>query len=162
MRVHTLLGALGIVAVAGTFLCSARENTSPASPPPTPPEDIGHLILQVEGNVRALQVTHVSKKKSGYNRRWDTSPYTVDLHDAKGNRLGSYPLDLSRFETNPLEIGKPVRVEGCEVRDSKIVTLINLPYLPEATSADIRHGDKLLGRLGPQRYRQMLAAGVIR
>ncbi|MCA8957985.1 MAG: hypothetical protein KDC87_18060 [Planctomycetes bacterium] len=164
MRIHLLLGALGVAAVAGTL--ALRPGSPDAPPPPSsalaPPADIGHLILQLEGDVRALQVVHLTPKPSAFNPTYRPSPFSIDLYDQAGNRLGSYPLDLSRFDTDPLRVGQPLRVEGCEVRDPHIAMLANIPYLPDACSIRICRGDKELGRLENVDYQRMLTAGVNR
>ena len=71
-------------------------------------------------------MTWITPKASGYNRTKIESPFEIDLFDGAGRLLGTYPIDLSRFDTDPARIGKPLRVEGCEVLDSSIVTIVNV------------------------------------
>lgn len=164
---HTFLGALAIGVVVISFSLGSDPAKTTAgnlsqpstSRPSAPPLQAGHLILHVEGDIRRLQVTWITPKKSEYNKVSGTSPFSVVLLDAAGQELGSYPVDLSRFDLDARNIGKPLRVEGCEVWDTKISTIVNVPYLPAASAVEFRRGAQVLGMLAEVDYRKMIAAG---
>lgn len=171
MRTHLLLGALGICAVGGTYQSTigsagsghqAETIAAETSPAVTPRRNFGHLILQIEGNANALRVTRITPKKSGYNPTSRTSPYQIELLDAGGQVLGSYPLDLSLFDMNPARVGKPLRVQGCEVRDTRVATLANVPYLAHAVTVRILRGNRVFGFLNTASYRKLVAQGEVR
>ena len=171
MQTNVLASILGIGAVIATYQAtqdepvpgpSAPVTTLEARPPSAARRDFGHLILQVEGDANRLSVTRVTPKKSSYNRTSRPSPFSIDLLDAAGQTLGSYPLDLSMFDLRPTRAGKPLQVQGCEVRDSRVAVLANIPYFANATALRILHGGRTLGLLDSTTYEQLIAQGEVR
>ena len=161
MQLHALLGAIGLCAVVGSFaLAHSATTVTPASSPKAP--KYGHLILQLEGNVTALNVTWITPKRSGYNRTKHQGKFAVDLLDANGGQIGTYPIDLSRFDRNPGNIGKRIRVEGCEVLDTRIVTIVNVPWSEKLASLRIRHGNKVIGGLDAASTVKLVEQGAVR
>ena len=157
MRIQALIAVAGLCVVGGIYLRSRAPEASPR--PATIPPRYGHLILHIEGSVRALSIEHITPKPSGYNVVRTQSPYTIELLDGTGTLLGSYPLDLSAFDLAPERVGAELRVEGCQVIDPNIVTLANVPYFETLASLRIRKGADVLGALGSADYFAMLAAG---
>jgi hypothetical protein len=173
MRIHALVILAGMCAVVGTFIAASDIDRHPikqpgstttlqtAPVPPGPPK-YGHLIVQLEGNVHGLTVTWITPKTSGYNETRIKSSFEVDLFDGAGAKLGTYPIDLSAFDTDPARIGKPLRVQGCEIRDSRIVTIVNVPYFKATASMRIRSGGIVIGRLGAARIGMLTEQGEVR
>lgn len=183
MRTHLLLGAIGICAVIGTFqstdgtssaTASSRgllhsldrpqpiTQPSEATPAAAPRRPFGHLILQIEGDANGLRVTWITPKQSAYNPSTRTSPYRIELLDADGMVAGVYPLDLSQFDMNPARVGKPLRVQGCEIRDTRVATIANVAFLAGATAARIMRGNRQLGSLDSTTYQRLLKQGEVR
>ncbi len=158
MQLHALLGAAGVCAVVGSFALAPAD--TPATPPALP--KCGHLVLQLEGNVKGLKVTWITPKQSGFNRTKSKSDFAVDLLDAAGRKLGTYAVDLSHFDTNPANIGKAIRVQGCEVLDSKIATIVNVPWFATLTSLQIRHRKKVIGTVGAAELVKRVQQGDVR
>jgi len=171
MHAHLIISALGLSAVIATFQAT-RGDSGPSEAAPvtisqTKPasaarRDFGHLILQIEGDANRLSVTRITPKKSACNRDARVSPFRVVLLDAAGQTLGSYPLDLSMFDMNPAQAGKPLRVQGCEVRDTRVAALANVPYFASATALRILRGGQLLGALDHVAYEKLVAQGEVR
>ena len=171
MHPHLLISVLGLVAVVATFQ-TANGKAESATPTQAialeskqasaPRRDFGHLILQIEGNANALRVTRITPKKSGYNTTKGVSPYHIALLDAGGQVLGSYPLDLSMFDMNPAQVGKPLQVQGCAIRDTRVAALTNVPYLATASAIRILHGKRVLGVLNGTTYEKLVAQGEVR
>jgi hypothetical protein len=171
MHPHLLISVLGLAAVIATFQ-TANGKAESATPTQAlalesksasaPRRDFGHLILQVEGNANALRVTRITPKKSGYNTTKRVSPYRIALLDAGGQILGSYPLDLSMFDMNPARIGKPLQVQGCAIRDTRVAALTNVPYFAKASAIRILHGKRVLGVLNGPSYKTLVAQGEVR
>ena len=143
--------------MVGVFASLPRN---PETPPATAKAVFGHLILQVEGDVTSPEVMWITPKKAAYNPvRGTQSEFQLELLDGLGRVLGSYPLDLTHFDLNPANIGKPLKVHGCEVRDTKIATIVNVPFLVAATSLRIRRGKAVLSTLEAAGYSHLLAEG---
>ncbi|MEE2885814.1 MAG: hypothetical protein VX951_00145, partial [Planctomycetota bacterium] len=104
----------------------------------------------------------ITPKESDYNPTSRTSPYQIELLDAGGQVLGSYPLDLSLFDMNPARVGKPLRVQGCQVRDTRVAALANVPYLAKAVSLRILRGNRVFGFLNTASYHRLVAQGEVR
>lgn len=120
----------------------------------------GHLILQVEGDARALQVTRITRKPDPHNPVVGvSSAYAVVVQDAAGVELGRYPLDLSRFDLDPARIGQAPRVAGCEVWDARVAMLTNVPDFAGAARLELRRGDVLLGAVEGAAFARLLAEG---
>src|SRR5262249_34998451 len=127
MHPATLVGCGLLVAIAGLAL------RSPSPPFQTPtaisgPQDpaAGHLVLVVEGTVATLAITHAVAKADPWAGVPEglTSAFALCLLGDGDRELTRVPLDLSLFDTDPAAIGKPVRVAGCEVRNSRIALLV--------------------------------------
>lgn len=173
MRAPLLVAAIFVGAVIGTAVLIDRSPQNPAPPAPVPyapatddsapaqprNTDIGHLVLQIEGDANALGVTWITPKTSGYNKQRITSPYSVVLLGGRGDVLGSYPLDLAPFDLDPLRVGQPLKVTGCEVRDTRVATLHSVPYLDGLDSIQIRRGGRLLGRVAGVDLQRMIEEG---
>lgn len=166
MRTHALAILVATGAVIGTYLATSNATSNVGSQPiPTtgkPQPQYGHLIVQLEGNIHGLNVTWITPKTTGYNKTRVTSPFEIDLFNGAGAKLGTYPIDLSRFDTNPRSVGKPLRVQGCEVLDSKIVTMVNVPFIANTASMQIRNRGIVIGRLGADQLARLTARGEIR
>ena len=87
----------------------------------------------------------ITPKTSGYNPTRIDSPYQAVLFNRAGRQLGSYAIDLSQFDLDPARVGKPLRVTGCEVRDTKVAAIVNVPYLANARSIEIRRAGRRPG-----------------
>jgi hypothetical protein len=111
------------------------QNTMPA-PLPAPPIAAGHFVLVVEGDRNGIAITFASKKAA----RWAGVPkgfksnWHVTVLDARGAELAIVPLDVRPFATDANAVGKPARVHGCIVVDSKIGLLVNVPAYATAAS----------------------------
>jgi hypothetical protein len=110
--------------------------TSPVTTPTAQPLPAanGHYVLVVEGDRNGLAVTFASKKA----QRWAgvakgfQSNWRVSILDAAGAELAMVPLDVRPFATDAKSVGKPLRVQGCIVVDSKIGMLVNVPAFATA------------------------------
>lgn len=165
MRSHALLGLAGISAVLGTALALTRSPEPVVSHPQAEtvaktPAAPGHYVLLIEGNVSNLHVAKMFPKASGYNQVSTRSEFTVDLFDGNGGILGSYPLDLSQFETDAAKIGRGIRVQGCEVRDTNIAALINVPHFANTTRIQVRRGRIVLSEIGAAQIAQLAQQGA--
>ena len=56
-------------------------------------------------------------------------------------------------------VGKPVQVTGCEVRQRRVSMLLNVPRVTGASRFEIRRGKRVLGRLDGKRLRQLSGGG---
>ncbi len=161
MQHQLAAGLLGVVAVFGTLALVPRPPTTPDPAFPTGPN--GHLILLIEGDARGLRVTHITAKRDDYNPvHGDKSPYQVVVHDKNHKVLGRYPLDLSRFDLDPKNVGKPLRVEGCEVIDTKVAMLTNIPWFPNASFLEIERNGVSVGEMLADDYRRLVEQGTDR
>ena len=93
-------------------------------------------MLVVEGDRDQLAITHASAKPDpwagvpkGFSSRW-----TLTVKDERGATLAEVPLDVSKFAVGAAEKGRPLRVEGCIVRDSHIAMLVNVPRFDAAAT----------------------------
>jgi hypothetical protein len=141
----------------------ARFHAAQAAPGISPHEPIGHLILLVEGDVGDLRITEIIAKESEFDARRDSdSPYSVDLMDGLGRIIVSQPLDLAHFDLDPDRLGEPMRVDGDVYRESRITTLVNVPYRPQAVDVCIRKRETVIHAVGQVRYQALLQRGRIR
>lgn len=148
-------GALGVVAVLGTLALLPRSTTRPAIPPASK----GHLVLLIEGDARGLRVAHITAKRDPYNPVYGMKqPHEIVLYDQNAQALGRYPLDLSKFDLDPANVGKPLRVQGCEVIDTKVVLLCNIPWLPNASFLEIEKGTTSVSELVASDYTRLVTA----
>ena len=135
MNTTPLLGAAALLAAAGwLWLDGATPRTM--LPPPPPPVADGHYVLVVEGDRNALAVTHANRKTDPWAGvpKGFTSAWMLVIRDDRGAMLAEVPLDVTPFATGAGELGKPVRVEGCVVRDSRVAMLVNVPRFAAAAS----------------------------
>jgi len=150
MQLSHLLVAGGLVAAisvlarheATTAAAPQPLTTTPAAAPivkpavPVPPQADGHYVLVVEGDRNGLAVTFASKKTArwagvpkGFSSNWH-----VTVLDGNGEELAKVPLDVRPFATSAKALGKPVKIQGCVVVDSKIGMLVNVPAYATAAS----------------------------
>ena len=170
MQHQLATGVLGVVAVLGTLALvprltaprlTAPRLTAPRVAPITGPT--GHLILLIEGDARGLRVSHITAKKAPYNPvRGAQTPYAVVVHDGNHKVLGRYPLDLSHFDLDAKNVGKPVRVQGCELIDTKVAMLTNIPWFPNASFLEIKKIGVSVGELLPDNYQRLVEQGTDR
>jgi len=153
MQLSHLLGT-GILIAAISVL--ARGDTAPANssdraargpaapaPLPAPPAADGHYALVVEGDRTGLAVTFASKKAApwgGIPKGFESNWHVLVL-DAAGDEITKVPLDVRPFATGANALGKPVRVHGCVVVDSKIGMLVNVPAYAAAASYVFQRAD---------------------
>ena len=91
------------------------------------------MVLVVEGDARGMRVTHAQAKADAYQGAKPglaNRTYEVEVQNAAGVALGTYPLDLSHFDLDPQRVGQPLRVEGDVVRNTQVTALTNVPTLP--------------------------------
>lgn len=139
MHLPSLLGAAALLA-AGVWFVSvdARPPAGPGSPPvqPAPPVADGHYVLVVDGDRNALTITHARHKPDPWAGvpKGLTSDFRLTVRDGAGAVLADVPLDVTPFLTGAADVGMPVRVEGCLVRDPHIAMLVNVPAFATAAS----------------------------
>jgi len=145
MQLSHLLGAGVLVAAIGILArgdAAALDPTQPTNNASTnametaAPIAAGHFVLVVEGDRNGLAITFANKKVApwagipkGFESNW-----RVSVLDANGDELASVPLDVRPFATGANSVGKPARVHGCVVVDSKIGMLVNVPAYAAAAS----------------------------
>ncbi|MHC4514161.1 MAG: hypothetical protein ACYS5W_10725 [Planctomycetota bacterium] len=162
MQYRFAAGVLGVVvtlctlALVPTLAPPVPPDPDPAPAIPTGPT--GHLVLLIEGDARGLAVTHITTKPDAYNPVHDVkTPYELVVYDSNDNALGRYPLDLSKFDLDPKNVGKPLEVKGCEVIDRKVAMLTNIPWFPNASFLDIQRSGMSVGELLREDYARLLA-----
>jgi hypothetical protein len=127
---------------------------------PTPAS--GHLVLVVEGDAAGLRVTHITIKQVPYNPiRGLDRPWSVALVRGDGLELGRFPVDLSRFDLDPAHIGQPLRVEGDVVWDTKVATIVNVPWFADAEQLVFRSQERVLSTEPPESYLRMVRSAEI-
>lgn len=152
------LSLTGALLAAGLALSTAATVVA-VTHSPSAPEPQGHLILQVEGDARALRVTRITPKPDACGLARIESPYSVVVRDAAGRELGRVPLDLSKFDLDPARVGGALRVEGCVVHDTRVATLVNVPHWPTASRVEILDGERIVGALTATEYATLVEAG---
>jgi hypothetical protein len=126
--------------------------------PPRAGAPRGHWILQIEGDALALEVTCVTRKPDPFGHQAGIrSPFAIEIRDAGGAALGRFPLELDRFDLDPAHFGRPPQVAGCEIRDTRVAALANVPDLAGAAELVILRGEAVLGRTAPARLQALLA-----
>lgn len=160
-----LLLGLAASAVAAVAVPAFKESRVAAPIPPA----TGHLILQVEGDVRALQVVRITAKQDPCGPARVASTFSVVILDAAERELDRVPLDLAQFDLDPAHIGQAPRVEGCVIKDTRIAALVNVPHYPTAARLvilrdrlDAGGASDVLGGADAARYAALLAQGVRR
>jgi hypothetical protein len=146
--------------LAGGVLAAAATIAVVERPLDQPPDVRGHLILQTEGDARALDVTRITVKPDPFGHLAGVqSEFAIELRDAAGRLLGSYPLELDRFDMDPAHVGRDLRVEGCVIVDTRVAALVNVPDFVAAAELRILRGAQVLGRVEPARLARMVVEG---
>ena len=162
MQSSHLLAAGALLAGLGLVL-APRDDGTAAAPivPPPPPEANGHFALVVEGDRDRLTVTAANHKQDPWAGvpKGFSSTWTLSIRDAAGQELASVPLDLSKFDLDPAHKGKPLRVQGCIVKDSRIAMLANVPSFPNAASYTFLRGETAIGTVEGATVRQLAGGG---
>lgn len=122
----------------------------------------GHLILQVEGDARALAVVRITPKADPCGRAVFQSAFHAVVRDAAGDELSSVPIDLAVFDMDPARVGAGLRVEGCAVTDTRVATLVSVPRWPNAASIEIWRDGAVLGRIAGTDLAALVRAGEAR
>jgi hypothetical protein len=137
--------------------------SSPPSAPqdPLPAQPAGHLVLVVTGDARQLQIEAAVRKPDPFGGvpKGLISQYRLSIRDGKGVELGSYPLDLSHFDLDPANAGKPLRVTGCTFRSTTVALPVSVPDFPQAASIVILSGERQLGATSGAALQALLAGG---
>jgi len=125
-------------------------------------EPTGHYVLVVEGTVKELRISGAVAKDTpaGGPAKPKPSEFRLSVRDQAGKELANVPVDLSAFDLDPANIGKPPKVTGCIVRSSRIGVLLNVPNFAEAAEYVILRGETRLGGLDAAGLRALLAGGA--
>ena len=162
MQLSHLLGA-GVVLASLALVFSGRDGAgaSTTTPLPEQPEAAGHFVLVVEGDRDQLAVTHASHKADPWAGvpKGLLSDWTLSIRDAAGAELAVVPLDVSKFDLDPLRKGQPLRVQGCIVQDPHIVMLANVPCFAQAASYTFARGKTAIGTVDGATVRQLAGGG---
>ena len=162
MQLTHLLGASALLAGLGLVL-APRDDGSASVPtqPPQPPEANGHFALVVEGDRDQLSVTAASHKQDPWAGvpKGFSSTWALSIRDAAGAELANVPLDLSKFDLDPAHKGKPLRVQGCIVKDSHIAMLANVPSFPNAATYVFLRAETVIGTVEGATVRQLAGGG---
>ncbi len=158
-------------ATAAVMAIASLNAQSPSRPAPTPPPaptpastpsstriGDGHVVLVVEGTVRALRVTTAVTKTDAWAGmpRGVQSEFQFVALDRDGKELLRLPVDLSKFETDPTKVDAPVVVTGCEVKSPRIGILLNVPALPDAARFQFVRGKDVLGAVSAVELAELL------
>lgn len=140
-------------------LCLSSPPSAPQDPAPAQPT--GHLVLVITGDARQLLIEAAVRKPDPYGGvpKGLVSEYRLSIRDGKGAELGSYPLDLSHFDLDPANAGKPLRVTGCTFRSTTVALPVNVPDFPQASSIVILRGDRQVGAVAGAALQALLAGG---
>lgn len=148
-------------ALAATLLLAAAVQ-DPNKPAPQPKEPTaqpqGHVVLVVEGTVKALRVTTAIAKPDAWAGTPKTlvSEFSLVMLDAGGKELQRVPLDLSKFETDEAKVDAPVVVNGCEVKSPKIGTLLNIPFRADVATYRFVRGERAIGEVDAASMQRMI------
>ena len=151
--------SLSAACVAASLALAAVAVPLVAGPAPAPS---GHLILQVEGDARALAVVRITPKVDPCGRAVFQSAFHAVVRDVAGAELSSVPIDLAVFDMDPAHVGAGLRVEGCAVSDTRVATLVSVPRWPNAASIEIRRDGTVLGRIAGTELAALVRAGEVR
>ena len=118
-------------------------------------------MLIVEGDGSALAVRHAVAKAGRFAgpHKGLKSEFRYVAIDARGRDLVTIPIDLSVFQTSPKKGAKPVVVNGCEVRTTRVSTLLNVPRTAGAVRYEIRRGKVVIGKLSQAELQKLLRGG---
>jgi len=147
--------------LAGVAVFSWRDDTGGSAPPPEQPAANGHYVLVVEGDRDQLGVTHANHKTDPWAGvpKGFTSDWTLSIRDAAGTELAAVPLDLSKFDLDPLRKGQALRVQGCIVEDPRIAMLVSVPCFVQAASYAFTRGKTAVGTVDGAAVRQLAGGG---
>lgn len=151
--------ALAAAYVAAALAVAAVAVPLVSGPAPTPS---GHLILQVEGDARALAVVRITPKTDPCGRAVFESAFHAVVRDGAGAELSAVPIDLAVFDMDPAHVGAGLRVEGCAVTDTRVATLVSVPRWPNAASIEIRRDGTVLGKIAGTELAALVRAGEVR
>lgn len=148
-------------ALAATLLLAAavQDPNKPApqgNEPSAPPQ--GHVVLVVEGTVKALRVTTAVAKPDAWAGTPKTlvSEFSLVMLDAGGKELQRVPLDLSKFETDESKVDAPVVVKGCELKSPKIGVLCNIPARNDVATYRFVRGERAIGEVDAASMQRMV------
>lgn len=162
MQLSHLLGASALLAGL-SFVLAARSDGAASDPvlPPQQPVANGHFVLVVEGDRDQLGITAVSQKLDPWAGvpKGLTSAWSLSIRDAAGAELANVPLDLSKFDLDPAQKGKPLRVQGCIVKDSHVAMLANVPCFANAASYVFLRDKTAVGTVEGAAVRQLAGGG---
>jgi hypothetical protein len=130
-------------------------------PQPLPQDPTGHLVLVVTGDARQLQIDAAVRKADPFGGvpQGLKSDWSLSIRDVDGKELGRYPLDLSHFDMDPANAGKPPRVLGDHFRSTAVALPVSVPDFPRADSIAILRGDVQLTAVSGAALRALLAGG---
>jgi hypothetical protein len=143
-----------IASALGALLLIAATAQDPGSPKPTN----GHVVLVVEGNVKALRVTRAVAKQDewGGAPKGLVSEFALVMLNGDGKELQRVPLDLSKFETDESKIDSPVVVKGCEVKSPQIGALLNIPVVDGVATYRFVRGERTIGEVDAASMQRMI------
>lgn len=146
---------LGVGVVLGAVLLSVP------APRPMAQAPTGHLVLVLVGDCQRLEITAAVRKPDpfGGTAKGLASDFRVQIADAQGSELGSYLLDLSRFDLDPAHLGLPDRSTGDVVQSSRIALPVSVPDFPQQDRITIWHGEQRIGELAGAQLQALLQAG---
>ncbi len=103
-----------------------------------PPPPDGTWILHIEGDAQVLTVAGAAHKPFVHRavRRPIRSDYRVELLDARGLRLYSAPIDLSKFCLDPNHRGHGPHIRGDQITPHRVCLTIKVPA--HSSAATIR------------------------
>jgi hypothetical protein len=162
---HThLLGGALLIAAIGWFVTGSGSEL-PVQPPAQPPVADGHFALVVQGDRDQLTITHAVPKADPWAGvpKGLTSTYALRIRGADGALLAELPIDLSHFDLAADRKGGAIQVEGCEVRDPHVTTLVNVPRFAAAASYAFARrdigGEVALGSVTGDQVRELAGGG---
>ena len=161
MQPSHLLAAGILLAGLGLVLAPRDDGTAVAPILPQQPEANGHFVLVVEGDRDQLSVTAANHKQDPWAGvpKGLTSAWSLSIRDAAGAELANVPLDLSKFDLDPAQKGKPLRVQGCIVKDSRIAMLANVPCFANAATYTFLRDKTVIGTVEGATVRQLAGGG---
>ena len=137
---------LGFAALlAGLWFTSFSNQPARGAPPlpQDPPVADGRYVLVVEGDRDRLTITHASAKTDPWSGvpKGLSSSWQLTVQGADGTTLATVPLDVRKFAVAAAERGRPLHVEGCIVRDTRIAMLVNVPRFHAAATYTLTRHD---------------------
>ena len=138
----------------GALLLIAATAQDPSSEKPAS----GHVVLVVEGNVKALRVTRAVSKQDEWGGvpKGLVSEFALVMQNGEGKEVQLVPLDLSKFETDETKIDSPVVVNGCEVKSPQIGALLNIPVVDGVATYRFVRGERTIGEVDAASMQRMI------